>query len=172
MAKSPTSPLAQEVRNVQNPGLGAMLLWRFAIGYSSSNRTSEPAPLPVLFLVLPILLHERTRDHLRSTRGASGLRAFTSKFGEASNAQQDLLVAVHDRALRLRSLSLESLSIAHATKLISIRSDGHVIALTRTAPRVGVPQSVQQLMKDAEKLGNWCGELTLHEVGVALKVAF
>src|SRR5687768_8712319 len=109
------SSLAREVRNIQNPALGAGLLWRFACGYVRGHRTRDPAPLPLLFLVLPILLHEQTASFVQGTKKASGLRMFASKFGTAANAKQDLLIAIHDRMLTLRRLSLESVQIALAT---------------------------------------------------------
>ena len=172
MLNSGLSGLTQEVRSVQNPALGAMLVWRFATAYTKASKTSEHVPLPLCFVVLPILLHERTASLLRSTQTASGLRAFTAKFGDSRNVQQDVLLAIHERALRLRKLTLESLSVGHATKLISVRTDGYVMALTSTAPKTGVPEAIRRLLKDAEKLGTWCGQLTLHEIGIALKVAF
>jgi hypothetical protein len=33
-----------------------------------------------------------------------------------------------------------------------------------------MPDEVKQLLMDAEKLGKWCGQLTLHEVTTTLKV--
>ena len=46
---------------------------------------------------------------------------------------------------------------------------GEVIPLSRTNAR-GLPDDVKLLMADAEKLGAWCGQLTLHEVTTTLKV--
>ena len=75
--------LTKEVNAVQNPALGAVLLWRFACGYRSGNERSEPAPLPLMFLVLPVLLDEGYSEMLAGTQGRSGLRAFVAKFSDA-----------------------------------------------------------------------------------------
>ena len=97
--------LADEVRNVQNPALGAALLWRFTCGYTANHASAGHAPLHLLFLVLPITLHRPTFEFLASTQIATGMRAFAAKFAESKNAKQDLLLAIHDRTALLRPLS-------------------------------------------------------------------
>lgn len=74
------SGLNQETRNVQNPALGAMLLWRFTVGYEEASKVKAPAPLPVLFIVLPMMFHQETSDLISSTLKASGLRNYVNKF--------------------------------------------------------------------------------------------
>lgn len=161
--------LAREAQNVQNPALGAAVLWRFCCGYVEAHPVSEPPRLPVLFLVLPIVLHQATAEQLRRTLPSSGLRAFAAKFGDSKVSKQDLLLQVHERAVRWRPLSLQSIELASAGRLIRLSDAGEVIPLSRTRAR-GLPDEVKQLLVDAEKLGAWCGQLTLHEVTTTLKV--
>ena len=163
--------LSKEVRNVQNPALGASLLWRFVCGYSAAHRTREPAPLLLLFLVLPIVLHEQTESFVQGTQKASGLRVFAAKFGKAEHAKQDLLLSINDRMLALRNLSLQSLRLALASRLLHLES-ARVVPLTETPAAAGVPREVRQLLSSADKLGEWCGALTLHEVATTLRVRF
>jgi len=80
-----------------------------------------------------------------------------------------LLLQVHDRAVRWRPLSLQSIELAAAGHLILVSEEGEVIPLSRTKAR-SLPDEVKQLLTDAEKLGAWCGQLTLHEVTTTLKV--
>ena len=161
--------LAREAQNIQNPALGAAILWRFSCGYVEAHPASDPPRLPILFVVLPIVLHQVTADLLRRTRVSSGLRAFAAKFGESQVSKQDLLIQINDRAVRWRPLSLESIELASAGRLIKLAETGEVIPLSRTNAR-GLSDDVKQLMADAEKLGAWCGQLTLHEVTTTLKV--
>jgi len=123
----------------------------------------------MLFLVLPIVLHQATAELLRRTRTSSGLRAFAAKFGDSQVSKQDLLLQVHERAVRWRVLSLQSIELAAAGHLIQLLEGGEVIPLSRTKAR-GLPDEVKQLLVDAEKLGAWCGQLTLHAVTTTLKV--
>lgn len=164
--------LTQEVRNVQNPALGAGLLWRFSCGYSESHSTSNEAPLPLAFIVLPIVFHQVSETLVVGTRKSSGLRVFAAKFGNSDNSMQDLLLSLHGRMLSLRSLTVESLRVAIATRLLRLETTGTLLALSRTQAAAGIPADVRRLMKSAEKLGNWCGLLTIHEVATTLKLRF
>jgi hypothetical protein len=164
--------LTQEVNNVQNPALGAGLLWRFSCGYVGAHKTSEPVPLPLLFLVLPILFHEQTSEFVKNTQKASGMRAFTAKFGESKTSKQDLLLAIHDRAIRFRALTTDSLQLALATRLLHLELEGRIVPLSMTAANTGFADETKELIKAAEKLGYWCAFLTLHEIATTLKVRF
>lgn len=164
--------LAQETRNVQNAALGAGLLWRFTCGYVENHRTGDAPPLPLLFLTLPVLFHGQTAEFVKGTLKASGLRAFAAKFGEARVSKQDVLLAIHDRMLRFRSLTLDSLRLALATRLVYLGTDARALPLSRTRAVAGLADEARQLMRDAEKLGAWCAPLTLHEVAATLKLRF
>jgi hypothetical protein len=165
--------LSTDVWHVQNPALGALLLWRFAVGYQRSRSDAAPCPIPLVFLVLPILLHQDSAELVQSTQQSSGLRAFVAKFGEARRGVSDYLLAIHDRTDTMKSLSVESLRIAFVARLMSLdRRAATLMPLTTTLPRLGIPDSVRPLIRDAEKLGTWCSQLTLHEISSALKVRF
>jgi hypothetical protein len=161
--------LAREAQNVQNPALGAAILWRFCCAYAERHPTSDPPVLPTLFVVLPIVLHQATADLLRRTRPSSGLRAFAAKFGDSAVSKQDLLLQIHDRSLRWKALTMQSLELAAAGRLVHLADSGGVLPLSKTKAR-GLPDEVKQLLADAEKLGAWCGPLTLHEITTTLKV--
>lgn len=163
--------LTREVTNIQNPALGAGLVWRFVCGYVAGHPTRNSAPLPLLFVVLPVILHEQTEEFVKGTQQATGLRAFAAKFGKAENSKQDLLLAVHHRMLALRDLSLDSIRLAIATRLVYLGSAA-VIPLSESRAVAGIPTEVKRLMKSAEKLGTWCGPLTMHEIANTLKVRF
>jgi len=100
---------------------------------------------------------------------SSGLRAYATKFGDSKISKQDLLLQIHERTLRWRTLSLQSIELAAAGRLIHLSDSGEAVPLSRTKAR-GLSDDVKQLMADAEKLGNWCGKLTLHEITTTLKV--
>ncbi len=114
MAATELSPIAQ----VQNPALGALLLWRFVRGFQAE----KPGELPVLtllFIPLSLILHRQTMDVVRSTNQSSGLAKFVEKLGE----ERERLLAVHERTLALRHLTLESIASGVTTKLLSVDYD-------------------------------------------------
>lgn len=102
-----------EVRNVQNPAFGAMLLAAFVQGFYESDQSKEGAPLPYLFLVLPIVLHADIYRLLSGTRPS--LRHMADKFFSAEHAGSDLLLSINRSAFRLRELTAESLGILFLT---------------------------------------------------------
>jgi hypothetical protein len=166
-------PLSDEVHHVQNPALGATLIWRFVVGHWQANSNSRACPFHLAFLVLPITLHSDTYRLLAATQRGSGLRKFSEKFALSQNKQSDLLFAIHDRARRLRPLSLESLQVAARTSLVEVLyEEGSILPLSTTPPKVGIAKSTQDLLRNSEKLGAWCAELTMHEVSAILKVRF
>lgn len=165
--------LGEEVRQVQNPALGALLQWRFVMGYSEARKDASACPIPLLFLVCPVLFHEETYRHLASTRSTTGLRGFVAKFGVSSHSQADVLLALHDRARAMKVLSRDSMRIAAVSRLIGIDPiSGTVFSLMKTLPKSRTPEAVQTLARDAKKLGSWCGTLTITEVASILKVRF
>src|ERR1700674_2827619 len=167
-----TATLGDEVRNVQNPALGAALLWRFTCGYTSAHPGAEHAPLHLLFLVLPLTLHRQTFHFLSQTQTATGMRAFAAKFAEHRNAKQDLLLAIHERAATLRPLTLDSLRIAARSRLVMIRRNATVMPLSQTETTAGTTDLTRPLFRGATKLGVWCADLSLHEIATILKIRF
>ncbi len=167
------STLSQETEYVQNPALGAMLLWRFTVGYERGNKTASPTPIPLLFLILPIILHKETTQLLTSTQERSGLRAYTNKFTESRTSKSDLLFALHKRSLSMRPLTMDSLALAVNADIISIDCNAATaICLSSSSAKAGIPTSVRPMLKAAEKLGVWCSTISLHEISVILKVGF
>ena len=150
---------------------GAALLWRFSYGYRSSHRFAEHVPLPLTFLVLPLLFHEPTYEFLKGTLRSSGLHAFVAKFSESKHSKNDLLISIHGRAEMLRGLTLESLRVGQRGRLVQLTSTGHVICLTDSATAAG-DSGIRTLMTNAEKFGAWCAGLTMQEIAVSLKIRF
>ena len=166
------STLTQEVRHVQNPALGGVLLWRFACGYTEHHKTSDATPLQLLFIVLPVVFHRETFDVLKSTNRPTGLHGFANKFSRSDVGMSDVLLSIQSRAESWRHLTWESLQLAVQSRLVTVsRSLGTCIPLSTAAAR-GVPQSVKPLLNNADKLGEWCSELSLFEIGNILKVGF
>lgn len=165
--------LSQETERVQNPALGSMVLWRFTAGYERGSGKGMATPIPLLFLVLPIIFHEETARLLKGTQERSGLRYFAGKFSSSAVSASDLLLAIQKRALDMRQLTTESLAIALSSGLISIYCDtGRAVPLSSSPVRAGIPSSVNAMLKSAEKLGVWYSQISLHEISFILKVDF
>ena len=148
--------LIDEVEQVQNPGLGAAVVWRFACGYESMG-AREPAPLAYAFLVIPLLFNKKILDAVASTK--KGLR----KVEEKLSATQSLLATSQERALAMRSLSQESIALALRTGLISVDTEGASFRPRSVALPKLQDERVTPLLAAAEKLGNWASQVSLRE---------
>ena len=109
--------ILNEVQAMQNPALGAALLWRFVCGFSPES-SPNGTPLPLAFVVLPLTFHAKSAEKVSGTLVASGLRKFESKFSDDDRG--DVLLALQPRMLAMRDLSLRSLRIAIRTGLVTL----------------------------------------------------
>lgn len=165
--ESPISQSVDEVYLVQNPALGAILMWKFVQGYKRASLGKLPS-LPLLFLVLPVVFSESLRAVLDRTNESSGIRLFVAKFSK----NQETLLAIQKRMIILRGTSLSSLSIAIEGGLLTLtHSDALVDYNDKQWPR-GVRAGIKTLAKQADKLGAWCSSLTIQEVQTALRIGF
>lgn len=159
-----------ELDIVQNPAIGAYLIWQFALGYQEDG--AESVPIPLAFLVLPMLLHRQTFDEVASTRKASGLPLFAAKFDK----EREILMGIHGRALQLRPLSLQSIGVAATSKLVRIDYEtaqirGYGFDLFDAA-KPKLPERLKGFASAADKLGYWFSKLGLAQVASTLRVDF
>jgi hypothetical protein len=161
------SPL-NELEIVQNPALGAYIIWRFGIGFQEEE--GLPPTVPHAFLVLPLVLHQSTCETIRSTQKGSGLTLFAAKLGE----NRENLLAVHERALALRRLTMQSIVMRISGSLLTL---DYVAATIRanspggTVRKPMLPERIKHLPGAAEKVGYWFSKIDLHQVVSTLAVA-
>jgi hypothetical protein len=152
---------------MQNPALGAALLWRFACGFSPESSPTG-SPFPLAFVVLPLTFHAKSAEKVATTLTGSGLRKFESKFND--DDRSDVLLALQPRMLAMRDLTLRSFRIALSAGLITLVPKEAVFwPRSRSAPPNDA-KPLSNLLKSAEKLGSWCRGISLFEVAGLLKV--
>lgn len=159
-----------ELDIIQNPAIGAYLIWQLALGYQEEG--AEAVPIPLAFLVLPMLLHRQTFDEVASTRKASGLPLFAAKFDK----EREILMGIHGRAIQLRPLSLQSIGVAVTSKLVRIdyqtaQFHGHPLDLLDVR-KPKLPERLKGFASAADKLGYWFSKLGLVQIASTLRVDF
>lgn len=159
-----------ELDLVQNPAIGAYLLWQFTLGYQEDG--AEAAPLLLAFLVLPMLLHRPTFDAVASTRKASGLTLFAAKFDK----ERETLVELHGRARQLRPLSLQSIGVASTSRLVRIDYEtaalyGYSLDLLGVR-KPAIPERLKGFSGAADKIGYWFSKLGLPQIASTLRIDF
>jgi len=167
------STLSKELENLNNPALGAIAIWRFVAGYESGSETKAGAPFPLLFIILPMILQPVILELMKSTFKPSGLRLFANKFAEPATAKNDIVYSIQKRARDMRELSMNSLKLAIVSDLVSIDvQSGLVYPISVTPLKRSISKEVDEMLRQAEKLGAWCSQVTLHEISVILQMEF
>jgi hypothetical protein len=156
--------LLSEVEKVQNPAFGALILWHYGTAYQESF-VSDPSDFLLFFLVLPMCLHEKTLLEIKSTRKSSGLGKLCQKL---SNEREDL-IAVHERALRLKRLTLDSITYGIRANLLAV---DYKKAKIRSLGDQKNPKftELKAFFDGAEKLGHFFSHLETVSIFKALQV--
>ncbi|MCK1403506.1 hypothetical protein IVB45_01915 [Bradyrhizobium sp. 4] len=158
-----------EIEIVQNPALGAFVLWRFGLGYQSED--GRAPLLPLSFLVLPLLLHRPTLEVISSTYKTSGLALFAGKLGK----ERENLLAIHERALALRPLTFQSIGLGINQRLLTLDYENVTIRANTPDSSKGkpaIPERIKALTNGADKLGFWFSQLSFQQVASILVVQF
>jgi hypothetical protein len=149
---------------VQNPAFGAQLLWNFGRGYQA-EKVGDLPPLTPFFLVLPLLLHKPTLNIIRSTNQSSGLSKFVAKLSD----HREQLLAIHDRAMAMRLLTLESVAAGIASSLLHVDYETAAVRSNDAKPPLS-PERVKYHVTNAEKLGRWFARLPIGQAFALLQV--
>lgn len=158
--------LLDEVDAIQNPGLGATLIWRAVCGYHGASERTDGCPSLLAFIVLPVIYNEDLRTTVSRTYTSSGIRMFESKFGK----QIDLLLSIQDRANAMRELSRRSLAIGLSTGLLALSPETALLWPRSTTFTRALPPGVAELTSAAEKLGSWVHQTSLRELCFSLRL--
>jgi hypothetical protein len=93
------------------------------------------------------------------------LAKFVSKLGE----ERERLFAVHERALAMRGLTLDSLAAGISAKLFKIDYDTAVVRSNEARPPTP-PERLKHHVASAEKVGRWFARLPANQVFSLLQV--
>ena len=161
--------LNREIYLVQNPAIGAAILWQFVYGYYYGTEENKQIPFPLLFVVLPIIFREDLRTVIDDTNKPSGLQKVSEKLFKDKRA--DLFCSIQDSAEQYKEITLAAINIAVNKGLIAVDTKT-ATALPLLKKGSKIPKTSDELLKLGEKLGAWCSLMTLHEISHLLKVRF
>lgn len=112
----------REVYYVQNPAIGATILWRFICGYYAKE--NKGVPFPLLFIVLPIGFRADLCAVIQSTQRGKGLSKVSEKLFAAK--KKDDLYTVNNTAIAMRPLTLNSLTSEYLSNKLHQNLQHHV----------------------------------------------
>lgn len=143
---------AHEERHLLNPAFCSALLWAAARG-AASRPSSARSSLSFLeaFLVLPLVLHQRTRKTIPNI--------LTSSLPVWVNAQPLIVASLPNRARSLVPYTKEAISFGGCHRLFEVTEDqifGTAVA-ERSMNRMlrQSSEEVRECMKKAEFIGRW-----------------
>lgn len=159
-----------EISRVQNAGFCALVLWRFSDTYVVCS--GREVPLPVLFLVLPVVMNPTLRSTINSTNTQSGLNKVIEKLATASRRDADLIESINSRAMELRELTTRSLRLMLRLNVASLKlqTAGVIVSSFRTPKSIAVNH--KPVLAAADKLGTWLSHMSLYEAALVLRVRF
>ncbi|PCF96332.1 three component ABC system middle component [Vreelandella nigrificans] len=158
-----------EAAIVQNEAIGSFALWKFGLAFQA--RDGCAVTLPLLYLILPLIMHEKTLNLILGTRKASGLHLFVGKLNEK---REDLL-SVHSRAMTLRQLTLSSLILGEQSGLLRIEPSTAEVWANSVDEEIRIPvlpERIRRITPACERLGHWFAGLSDQQIAHTLKVEF
>lgn len=141
-----------EERNLLNPAFCSMLLWHAAKGASeNSNSTRTSLSFNEAFLILPLVLHQNTRESLPVR--------VNSSFPVWISANPLIVASLPERAKSLVPYTREAITFGTSGGIFGIVSQ-EIAIMSEHASRVRATMrqtsaEVQQCMKKSEFLGKW-----------------
>jgi len=135
-----------EVANLLNPAFCGEVLVRTVSTYQASAQ--NPFPYALAFLVLPIVLHKRTRERI-PTGGRVQLHAWLQQ-------HQDARVGFADRTKQMVPITNEAMMFLLQLGRLSINQQGYLVArTTRRRTQIQTSDEIDDCYRKAQVVGRW-----------------
>ena len=157
---------------IHNPLLCGVVLWRFARSHYEVTPQAEPAILPKVMLVLPIVLHAQSAAVVGRMRKASGLARAIADAPEIRMGFQERLEGFAEETFR-------GINMAHAAGLVKLAThDGWPSLVPAVRPQ-SLPKALgpfsedcRQMVHAADRLGVWFATASLQVLCTLLSARF
>ncbi len=138
----------QDVANLLNPAFDGLLLHRAVVGYHKEAETGMPFEL--MFLVLPFVLHERTRGRLPAK--------VTTQLTTWLLDERDILLGFADRAADLVPYTQESILYLTNHRLLLLGDDGRFsVGPAKFRQGIGKLTDASDEVRDCHKMSRAVG---------------
>lgn len=135
-----------EVRNLLNPAFCARILYVFCAEYEKNAKGAIPFPL--IYLVLPLVLHKRTREIISSRT------SFTNWLQENGQVK----IGFGRRAKELVPITNEAIELLLQSQKIYLNSDGFIKineAVKKLSRTRFIDSEVKECIIKAEHVARW-----------------
>lgn len=151
---------------VQNPALGALLLWTFVAEYFKAKGENEGPTLPHMMLVLPILFNKDFVENIYKRKIKGGLY-------NALNEDMTLFAGVQNRIQAMNELTLRSINFCCSAKIVLLDKKSYEFIPVRSKVQdYKHNESIHKMLAAAKRLGNWFATTEFNQLCALLKVRF
>jgi len=144
---------APEIANLLNPAFCASIIYSVIFEYQKTRE--HPMPYVLSYLILPIILHKKTRDRINSR---INMTMWIQKY-------PDVLVDFPQRAKSLVLFSNESVEYLLQEKIICLDNFGVNIikTLSKSSMEKSLDKEILECYNKAEHLGRWFANMKAEE---------
>lgn len=134
--------------NLLNPAFCGEVL-RITITAYNNNGTNEKFPFSLIYLILPLVLHKKTREHMP-------IRSSTY-FHHWVEENEFLFIDFADRVKGLKEYTRESLMFLLKQNAADLTDDGNIIISKYRKKKISKDShsEISQIFRKAELLGKW-----------------
>jgi hypothetical protein len=134
--------------NLLNPAFCGEVIRRTVISFNENDKGSA-MPFVLAFLILPIVLHKRTRQKMP-------LRSSTY-FHSWVEENEAVFIGFADRAKQMMPFTREAILFLMVQQAMTVDEDGFVYAsrYKKAIPRGANTEEINEIYKKAELLGKW-----------------
>ena len=159
---------------INNPSLGAYLLWAFCKKYQDHQEKRQDVPPAYLFCILTLLFDEDIRKVIASTQAAKGLRFSLAKLERTTSNKTDILYSISRKIELNKERSFESILVGLYYGILNINKDtGYIFSIVSSnVNRFAPPQELNDIIASAEKLGYWFSKHDALEIQEILRIKF
>ena len=156
-----------EQRVVQNTGLAAEAIWQAMNEAFETKGRTEGVTLPLVFLVLPLVFHQRTAQALASKTQPGALYKAIADDREIAIGLQARMQAMADRTCHALSIGFDS-----GLLLLDPDHERHLIPGKRNPPVVHATDEVKTILKAAKRVGQAFAEMNIVQLSTQLNIRF
>jgi Family of unknown function (DUF6521) len=139
-----------EVANLLNPAFCGWIIFQ-CVQSNIDESEGSPMPYALAFLVLPLVLHQSTRETMKST---------TRHFQVWLNGNQQIKIGLAERARSLVPYTREALMLLQQTHTVAVRSSDAALVIQNRLRRIrqrrfSQSEETKECLKKSETLGKW-----------------
>jgi hypothetical protein len=155
----------------QNALISSWGLWACAVRFHEEVKGSRGIPFPQMFIVLPLLLHQKSAGVIKGKTMVAG------SFYRALGEDRTLVVGLQERLQGHAWNTLRALNLSFASELLRLDRDTLQIypglrKLPNGAVVSSLPEDVQQVINAGRRVGYWLAETEFDVICSLLKIRY